>query len=89
MAPSSKTSSTTAADITFPQLMRQIANRQLAPIYLLHGEEGYYIDELVKAFEGLLPEEDRDFNMYTLYGPETGMETVMDICRRLPMMAEH
>ena len=89
MAPSSKTSSTTAADITFPQLMRQIANRQLAPIYLLHGEEGYYIDELVKAFEGLLPEGARDVKMYSVYGPETGMETVMDICRRLPMMAEH
>ena len=88
MATTSKTG-TTSTDITFPQLKRQIANRQLAPVYLLHGEEGYYIDELVKTFESLLPEEERDFNMYTLYGPETNMETVMDVCQRLPMMAEH
>ena len=77
-----------APELTYPQMHRLIAARKLAPVYLLHGEEGYYIDELVKMFETLLPEEERDFNLYTLYGPETGVETVMDVCQRLPMMAE-
>lgn len=43
----------------------------------------------MKVFEELLPEEERDFNLYTIYGPETGVETIMDVCQRLPMMAEH
>lgn len=74
---------------TFSELKRQLAARSsLAPVYLLHGEEGYYIDELVKDFEALVPEEERDFNLYILYAPESGVETVMDICHRYPMMAE-
>ncbi len=73
---------------TYPQILRQINAGQFSPVYLLHGEEGYFIDELVKRFESLLPEEERDFNMYTLYGPESGADAVMDVCRRFPMMAE-
>lgn len=74
---------------TFSELKRQLAARvKLAPVYLLHGEEGYYIDELVKDFEALVPEEERDFNLYILYAPESGVETVMDVCHRYPMMAQ-
>ncbi len=80
---------TPTTSLTFPALRRQIKARQLAPVYLLHGEEGYFIDELVKEFEELVPEEERDFNLYTLYAPESGVETVMDVCRRYPMMAEY
>lgn len=72
---------------SYPQLRQSLSAGQVAPLYLLHGEEGYYIDELLKVFEALLPEEERDFNLYTLYGPETGVESIMDICQRLPMMA--
>lgn len=74
---------------TYSELRRQLAAKtSLAPVYLLHGEEGYYIDELVKDFEALVPEEERDFNLYVLYAPESGVETVMDVCHRYPMMAE-
>lgn len=74
---------------TFSELKRQLAARvKLAPVYLLHGEEGYYIDELVKDFEALVPEEERDFNLYILYAPESGVEAVMDVCHRYPMMAQ-
>ncbi len=73
---------------TFLELRQQLKKRELAPIYLLHGEEGYYIDELVKDFEALVPESERDFNLYTMYAPEVNADTVMDACRRYPMMAE-
>ena len=75
--------------VTFESLRTQLARRQYAPIYLLHGEEGYYIDALVKIFEQILPPEERDFNMYTMYAPEVSMDTVMDACRRYPMMSEY
>ncbi len=74
---------------TFPGIKKSISSRtDIAPIYLLHGEEGYYIDELVKEFETLIPEEERDFNLFTLYGPETDPESIMDLCHQYPMMAE-
>ena len=43
------------AAVTYDSLKSQLAKRQFAPVYLLHGEEGYYIDELVKCFEEILP----------------------------------
>ena len=78
-----------AQAVTFESLKSQLAKRQYAPIYLLHGEEGYYIDALVKIFEQILPPEERDFNMYTMYAPEVTPDTVMDACRRYPMMSEY
>lgn len=77
-----------APALSFPQLRKMIKAGNISPVYLLHGEEGYFIDELVKDFENILPEEERDFNMYTLYGPETTPEAVMELCRQFPMMAE-
>ncbi|MDE6484899.1 MAG: DNA polymerase III subunit delta [Duncaniella sp.] len=72
----------------FASLRRDIAAGNLRPVYLLHGEEGYYIDRLVEDFENLLPEADRAFNLYQLYAPETSMDTVMEVARRYPMMAD-
>lgn len=71
----------------YDELIRQINAGNLAPIYLLHGEEGYFIDELLKRFEAVIPEGDRDFNLYTFYAPETSSDTIMDACRRYPMMS--
>ncbi len=72
----------------FDSIVLQINTRHTAPVYLLHGEEGYYIDELLKRFEAMVPEADRDFNLYTFYAPETTPDTIMDACRRYPMMSD-
>ncbi len=73
---------------TFEGIKAQLAKHQYAPIYLLHGEEGYFIDALVKEFEEILSQDERDFNLYTLYAPQVSPDTVMDTCRRYPMMAD-
>lgn len=78
-----------ASSISFDELKRRLAHKQYAPVYLLHGEEGYFIDELVKDFERIVPEGDRDFNLYTLYAPEVSPDTIMDTCRRYPMMSDY
>lgn len=75
--------------VTFDSLKRQLATRRYAPVYLLHGEEGYYIDALVKEFESILPVEDREFNQHVLYAPQVEPGAVMDICSRFPMMADY
>ncbi|MCH5326221.1 MAG: DNA polymerase III subunit delta [Duncaniella sp.] len=73
---------------SFTQLRADIRAGHLAPVYLLNGEEGYFIDELVKDFENLLPEEERDFNLTILYAPESGVDTPMDVCQGFPVMAD-
>lgn len=77
-----------AAAVTYEVVKKQIASGRLAPVYILHGKEGYYIDELVKAFETMLPEADREFNQYVLYAPQVEIGAVMDLCYRFPMMAD-
>ncbi len=57
-------------------------------MYLIHGEEAYYIDELAKLFENILPESERDFNLHILYAPETTADAIADTCTRFPMMSE-
>ena len=73
---------------TYDSICRQLANGQLAPVYLLHGEEGYYIDQLVDRFEKLLTEEEKEFNFHVLYAPEVEPGAVMDLCMQYPMMAD-
>lgn len=79
---------TASANISFDALRRQLANGQYRPVYLLHGEEGYYIDELLKDFDRIIPEEDKEFNQYTLYAPQVEPGSVMDLCMSVPMMGE-
>ena len=60
-----------SVNATFETLRAQLAQPDtvagLANVYVLHGEEGFYIDELVKAFENVMPEADREFNQYVIY----------------------
>lgn len=75
-------------DSIFDNIRRQISSRDTAPVYYLHGEEGYFIDALLKDFADFLPEHDKPFNMFTVYAGEKSPDDVMDLCRRYPMMAD-
>lgn len=78
----------TTPALTFASIRQSLLKKQYAPIYLLHGEEGYFIDELVKLFESIIAPEDRDFNLSVLYAPETDIATITAVCRRYPMMSD-
>lgn len=77
-----------AASPTFDELRRDIKKGSLAPVYILHGKEGYFTDLIVKDFENLLPPEDREFNQYVLYAPQTPVAEIIEVCSRFPMMAD-
>ena len=58
--------------------MAQIQSKKFAPVYLLHGEEPFFIDRLAKMFEeGILEPEERDFNQVVLYGKDTEVDMVV------------
>lgn len=95
MASPSKTTSkakATTKSLTYSELLTSIKSGQLAPVYVLHGEEAYYTDKLTGVFTTLVPEEDRDFNLTTLYGADITGETVytdlLGTCKRYPMMSD-
>lgn len=78
-----------ASAVTYESLRRSIASGDCRPVYVLHGKEGYYIDELVKTFEQILPEEDREYGLTNMYAPQVAdAQAVIDVCRQLPMMTD-
>ncbi|MDE6098726.1 MAG: DNA polymerase III subunit delta [Muribaculaceae bacterium] len=74
---------------SFESLRAMLDARQYKPVYLLHGEEGFYIDQLVKKFEAIIPEEERDFNLHVFYAPRVEPDTVAGVCRQAPFGVEH
>ena len=73
----------------FSQIFQDLKKGNFASVYLLDGEEPYYIDKLLHHFEeNILSPEERDFNLITLYGKESEWRDVVNAARRFPMFAE-
>ncbi|MBT8267053.1 MAG: DNA polymerase III subunit delta [Bacteroidia bacterium] len=71
------------------QLVKDIQNGQLKPIYFLMGEEPYYIDKLSEYIEdNVLDESEKGFNQMVLYGRDVSIEDIVANAKRYPMMAE-
>jgi len=76
--------------MTYPQIIKELKAKQYAPIYLLHGNESYYIDKISKYIEeNVLTEGEKSFNQMIMYGKDTDHKTLIDTCSRYPMMASH
>ncbi|RZK18950.1 MAG: DNA polymerase III subunit delta, partial [Pedobacter sp.] len=64
--------------------------RKFKPVYLLHGEESYYIDQVTDYIEDkLLNDAEKGFNQTVLYGKDTDMATVLGAAKRYPMMSDY
>ncbi|HMG15710.1 MAG TPA: DNA polymerase III subunit delta [Saprospiraceae bacterium] len=75
--------------MSFQAIIKDIQNRKFKPIYLLHGEEPFFIDEIANALEAyVLSEEEKSFNFSILYGKDTDIRTITDTAMRYPMMAD-
>jgi len=72
----------------FQTILQDIGKQKYAPVYLLDGEEPYYIDRLVEALEQIIPEEEKDFNLITLYGGLTDVQEVIGAARQFPMFGK-
>lgn len=71
------------------QLVTDIKNGHLKPIYFLMGEESYYIDKISDYIESnVLAEDEKGFNQMTLYGRDITIDDIVSNAKRYPMMAE-
>lgn len=76
--------------MTATDILKDLKNRKFKPVYLLHGEEPYYIDLISSYIEhNALPAAERGFNQTVLYGKDTDIMTVLNAAKRYPMMADH
>ena len=70
-------------------ILKNIKNKELLPLYFLHGEESYFIDVAVKSFENdVLTEDEKAFNQTILYGKDTSYAEIFSLARQFPMMGE-
>lgn len=75
--------------MTYHQLLASLKKGPLAPLYLLEGEEPYFIDRLSEWFEQhALPAEQVAFNRFVLYGRDTTAVALIRLARNLPMMGD-
>lgn len=75
---------------TFATIMKDLKARKFSPIYLLMGEEPYYIDKITKYIQdNVLTEAEQSFNQSVLYGKDTDVYTLDNVLRRFPMMSEY
>ena len=71
------------------QIVRNITSGKLSPIYVLHGEEPFFITEIVQTLlDTVVDEGFKDFNETVLYGRDTNVDEVLAAARRFPMMAD-
>ena len=87
MAAAKQTFKGTLAD--YAALSNDISHGKYSPLYLLMGDEPYYVDMVCDAIlEHCLDESERDFNQTVCYGADVDADAVITAARRYPMFAE-
>ena len=78
------------AAATYDTIMKALKERQYAPVYVLMGEESYYIDKISNYIaETVLQPEERDFNQTIVFGADVTGAQVSDMAKGYPMMAQN
>jgi DNA polymerase III subunit delta len=76
--------------MTFEQIIGDIKKKIYYPVYLLHGEEPYFIDAIAELLEAsVLTASEKEFNQTVVYGRDTDPGRIIDMARRFPMMANY
>jgi DNA polymerase-3 subunit delta len=71
------------------EIVKDAKNGVFKPVYLLMGDEPYYVDMVCDAIlEYCLDESERDFNQTVCYGADVNADAVITAARRYPMFAE-
>ncbi|MEP7323433.1 MAG: DNA polymerase III subunit delta [Saprospiraceae bacterium] len=71
------------------ELIHLLQTGQRKPLYLLHGEEPYFIDQISGFIQDqVLTETEQVFNQRIFYGRDTDYKTVIDEASQYPMMSD-
>lgn len=74
----------------FEQVLGNLKNKIYHPVYLLAGEEAFFIDQISDYIEqNVLDDMEKEFNQTILYGKDTDVSQIIATAKRFPMMANH
>ena len=78
-----------SATSAYREIIEDISKGRYSPVYLLMGDEDYYIDKIVEALEAkVVPEEEKDFNAAIYYGADVDVKQVISRAQQFPLMNE-
>lgn len=76
--------------VTFTTLSKEIKSGKFRNIYVLQGEEPYYIDHLQQLIiDTALTEDQRDFNLSLFYGNTANVREVVSTCCQYPAFSQY
>lgn len=71
------------------EILKDLKIGKTYPIYLLMGDEAYFIDKVADYIQAnMLNETEREFDQQVLYGSDVTMEQVVDAAKQYPMMSQ-
>lgn len=77
-------------ELSWEDIYKDLRNKIYHPVYLLMGEEPFYIDVISDYIEdNVLDDTGKEFNQSVLYGRETDVATIIATAKRFPMMSDH
>jgi len=75
--------------INYAKAVDQLKKGDLAPVYLIHGEEKYLHDEFIdRVIDTSLDSGTKDFNLDIFYASETSADKIINVSSSFPMMAQ-
>ncbi len=78
------------ASPSYRNLLSDIRAKRLAPLYILSGEEAYYIDLIADALQQtVVPADSKDFDQHIFYGQDADLDLLVNTARQYPLMSEH
>ncbi|MBI3509032.1 MAG: DNA polymerase III subunit delta [Bacteroidetes bacterium] len=73
----------------FNAILSDLKKKNYKPVYVLSGEEPFYIDKISDYIEkNVLDDAEKEFNQTILYGRDVDVNTIVSEAKRYPMMAE-
>ena len=75
---------------SYEEIFRDLKNKIYSPVYLLHGDEPYYIDRISDFIESkVLGEMEKEFNQTIVYGRDVEPLSLISMAKRYPMMSNY
>lgn len=76
--------------VTYAGLRNEIKNRKFRSIYVLNGDEPFFIDQLSELIVNTaLNEDQRDFNLSIFYGNDADVNNVINTCKQYPAFSDY
>lgn len=76
--------------MTYNEILQNLEKKIYHPVYILMGEEPYFIDQISDYIaNNVLEEGERSFNQTVLYGKDSSIDTILTVAKRFPMMSAY